>query len=298
MKKFLSVLFVMLLVFTGCTNNKPQPEQEAETVTIQINTDGIGIIAAAQGDEELKFDDQYPAQSIVMNVEKGTSVTMEAKEQEEDYVFVKWTKDGADYATDKQITVVVDTDVEYRAVFMMSSGYEGATVENIEDAKVIGDILGLPTYGYGSSEDKLVYAFELKGVVYRAVARLEKATADAIFALDFSDPEYEKKYNELVAPLAIDHIDNLNELIPSQEELDKNIGKTGGDLVNEGWHCSYVNFEDGEAGMDHGFYSYVVKFDDKITRNDDAEMEDLIKDMKVVSVTYEGIGDAANPEID
>ena len=298
MKKLLSVLFVVLLVLAGCANNKPQPGQEAETVTIQINTDGIGIIAAAQGDEELKFDEQYPAQSIVMNVEKGTSVTMEAKEQEEDYVFVKWTKDGEDFATDKQISVVVDTDVEYRAVFMMSSGYEGATVENIEDAKVIGDILGLPTYGYGSSEDKLVYAFELKGVVYRAVAKLEKATADAIFALDFSDPEYEKKYNELVAPLVIDHIDNLNELIPPQEELDKNIGKTGGDLVNEGWRCSYGNFEDGEAGMGHGFYSYVVKFDGKITRNDDAEMEDLIKDMKVVSVTYEGIGDAANPEID
>jgi len=66
--------------------------------------------------------------------------------------------------------------------------------------------------------------------------------------------------------------------------------------LNDGWHSWYYNGEEEVVGMNHTFFVYMVKFD-KLIADTDAEIDDQIKDLTVVQVTYEGIGDAATQDI-
>lgn len=297
MKKLLLLIAVMLLAMTGCAKKEEEATPSGDTVLIQVTTEGLGRIAVADGEETPEYDPEFPAQSSYMNITPGSKVTMLAVEDDPQYKFTKWTKDGADYSTDMQITVTVDADVAYVAVFNVSNGYDGPAVENVEDAKTLADVLALPNLGTTSTSDKLVYAFELNGTVYRAVCNLTQELSDAIFNLDFSDPDYQKKYNELVAPIEIDHIENVTANEPKQEDLDKYVGKTGADLTNEGWISSGYNLEDQEFYMNYGLFAYAVKFNEKVEKPGDAETEDIIKDLTIASIRYDGLGDVANPDV-
>ena len=86
--------------------------------TMQINTEGLGEIAYAPEGEEPVFEEGYPYQSAVVNILEGeTNIYTIAAKASEGYSFVKWTKNGEDYAEDEQIAVEVTEDVEYIAVF-------------------------------------------------------------------------------------------------------------------------------------------------------------------------------------
>ena len=83
-------------------------------------------------------------------------------------------------------------------------------------------------------------------------------------------------------------------MIPSQEELDKQIGKTGEDLLNDDWTCYGWNFMDMEFNMDHDLFTFVVTFDGSM-ENTDAD-DDVLKPLVVTSVKYAGLGDMINIE--
>ena len=100
----------------------------------------------------------------------------------------------------------------------------------------------------------------------------------------------------MVAPLEVTHIDNVTEAIPAQEELDKYVGKTGSDLLDEGWSWSYYDLEEMKVGMTHGWFSYDVVFEGKIENKEDLDIEEAIKDLKVLSVSYAGLGDLTDIE--
>lgn len=85
-------------------------------MTMQINTEGLGEIAYAPEGESPEFDDEFPTQSAVQNLEESASFVLAAR-AEDGWKFVKWTKDGKDFSTEEQITVEVTEDVEYIAVF-------------------------------------------------------------------------------------------------------------------------------------------------------------------------------------
>lgn len=94
----------------------PLKEEHKAKYVARINTDGLGEIAYAEEGQEPEFDDEYPAQSTQLNVAEPTTYVLAAR-PDEGYKFVKWTKDGEDYSEEDKITVTVDADVEYRAVF-------------------------------------------------------------------------------------------------------------------------------------------------------------------------------------
>ncbi len=110
---------VLVVTEAGDEYHFTQMELPEILYTLQINIDGIGEIAYAPEGEEPVFDDEFPAQSSVKNIVEGdpTSYVLAARVTDEDYEFVKWTKNGEDYSTDDKITVEVTEDVEYRAVF-------------------------------------------------------------------------------------------------------------------------------------------------------------------------------------
>lgn len=120
MKKYLALLVgvIMLLSFAACGTSEKDEATEG-TIVLNINTDGMGQIAYAHKGEKLTFDDEYPIQSVQQDLTEPATYVLSAK-PDEDWKFVKWTKDGEDYSTDEEITVDVDASVEYIAYFSTS----------------------------------------------------------------------------------------------------------------------------------------------------------------------------------
>ena len=289
MRKYMTLGLALLMFGTACAQEEEQPEEQTERVLLQVNTEGMGEIAVASEGETLAFDEEYPISSSYLQTVPGTVVKVNARGQYE-YVFVKWMKNGEYWTAESEAELTLDEDTELVAVFAPSTGYEGTPVEDISEAKTMADVLALPYYAAASTERFYAYVFELKGVLYRAVCNLSEETARQIFDLEFDDPEYQQKYNTIVAALPIEHIDNMMELVPAQEELDKYVGKTAGELLDEGWRLSWV-YTDPEMGMgmEHGLFTYRMGYEGTYTPGDDEN--EAVRPLVVTSIEYDGIGD-------
>lgn len=107
---------LMLEVEGGETYHFTPVEMPEVALVVSINTEGLGQIAYAPEGEELQFDEEFPAQSAQLNLAEPANYMFSAK-AEEGWKFVKWTKDGADYATDETITVELTENADFVAVF-------------------------------------------------------------------------------------------------------------------------------------------------------------------------------------
>ena len=126
MKKLFCLLLAAVLVlgFTACGSQtagdeagEAADEGSAEIVaTLTINTEGMGSIAYGLEGEDIEFDDDHPAQQAMINLTEPGTYVIKAK-PDEGWKFLKWTKDGADFSEDPDITVEVSENAEYIAVF-------------------------------------------------------------------------------------------------------------------------------------------------------------------------------------
>lgn len=147
------------------------------------------------------------------------------------------------------------------------------------------------------SETYYVFVFQADGNWYRAVADLPQDVSETLWAIDFFDENRDQKIRDLISPLAVRSLENLSEQIPAQEELDGYVGKTGQILFDEGWTYWYYNLDDMEAGLYHGPFSYKALFEydgEPMENTDDFDFYEEFKDLVILSVTCDGIGDAAN----
>ena len=94
---------------------KPMDVPEA-TIVVTVGIEGWGHIAYAKGEEAPEIDPEFPAQSAYISLGEPAVHTFLA-EPEAGNLFVKWTKNGEDYSTDPQITLLLDESAEYTAVF-------------------------------------------------------------------------------------------------------------------------------------------------------------------------------------
>lgn len=165
----------------------------------------------------------------------------------------------------------------------------------IEDIQTIGDALALKSSETQSAayDTVFVYVFTLGGVYYRVLAPMTEETAAAIWALDY-DENYEANWTALVAPLKIEKVENLSAQIPSQAELDKLIGKTGAELLDEGWQSFGYNLETREFFLANDPFKYRVTFDGELETEDPFEEYEAIASLTVRSIVFDGLGDAAN----
>ncbi len=86
------------------------------TIFVTIGTEGLGNIAYEEGEEAPEIDLEYPFQSAQINLGEPTIHTLVAWPQAGN-LFVKWTKNGEDFSTDPQITVMLDESADFVAVF-------------------------------------------------------------------------------------------------------------------------------------------------------------------------------------
>ncbi len=165
--------------------------------------------------------------------------------------------------------------------------------------KTIGEALALADEGseqYSLYDNYFVCVFEKDGKSIRLTAALTGEQSDALWALDVVDDDYETKLRELVSGLAVIKSEDLSALKLRDDELQALIGKTGGDLIDDGWTSgSGCNLYEMEFYLEYPPYSYVVKFesDEPI---EDADIEDeleAIRPLKIVSVRFDGLGQSA-----
>ena len=173
---------------------------------------------------------------------------------------------------------------------------------DVSSLKTIGDILSLNLNGenqYATYGSKFIYVFELDSIIYRAISSVDEATSQALFDLDYMDPDHDKKMGDLVSSLEIETLENLSENILPQEELDKLVGKTGADLINDGWVTGMgYNTDTMEFWLDYKAIQYTVVFEGSVdSEAEDFDEEEAIKPLVIKSVTYNGLGDATNIEL-
>lgn len=148
---------------------------------------------------------------------------------------------------------------------------------------------------------RYVSVYEKDGVYYRAVCLSpDQKTMDALFELDFDDPDREEKELELLKTVHIDRIENLSERIIPQEELDKLIGKTGKELLDDGWIAggSY-DLDEMVFWMDKGMFTYAVQFEKNgvsLVNSDDFNDYEAVQPLIVKSVTFAWLGDATEAD--
>ncbi|MBR0091098.1 MAG: hypothetical protein IJP92_05320 [Lachnospiraceae bacterium] len=274
--------------------------EAAETVLINISAEGMGYIAYSEDGSDPVFDQDFPSQTAFTNVPKGTSLIIDSMPGEDEQL-IKWTKNGEYVSNEPRITVTAEEDAEYRAVFGMKALLQdaAATVSDVSEIKTLADVFSLPSYQSAMTEEQYAYVFDLKGNIYRAITDLPKETSDELWAmaaaLDYE--ELQVKQTEVLAPLAVSRVENITDLIPTQEELDQYIGKTGADLLHEGWTCNGCYLDTMEFYMGDGPFFYTVTFDGQLEMTDDFSEEEAIRDLTITSVTYTGLGDVADPSV-
>ena len=107
---------LLLVVEGGESYHFKQLEIPTATIFVTINTEGMGNIAYAEGEEAPEIDPEYPFQSAVINLAEPATHTIVAW-PDTGYLFVKWTKNGEDFSTEPQITVLLDESADFIAVF-------------------------------------------------------------------------------------------------------------------------------------------------------------------------------------
>ena len=103
------------------TADQPTPAG-AETAAIHISlaADGPGSIALAPGEEVPAREEEFPFRTGEIELTEPETRTFAAW-PDEGWHFVKWTKNGEDYAEDDVITVLLDESADFVAVFASDS---------------------------------------------------------------------------------------------------------------------------------------------------------------------------------
>jgi hypothetical protein len=281
---------IQLAVENGKTYHFTPTEIPEAAISVSINTEGSGQIAYAKEGETPEFDDEYPYQSSYLGLE-GPETYVFAAKPDDGWKFLRWTRDGEEISKDAEFTVSLTESAEYVAVFGVAGTDE--TPVDLSSVTTLGELLGLPDYGSSGSEETYVYVFEQDGRFYRAVAASSPEVFAACFDLDAFDEADQAKLREILSPLPVLRIDDLSAAIPSQEMLDALVGKSGADLLADGWTIWGWDLDALEFGMDHGAFSYHVEFEGEVEDRENFGEEDIAP-FVVKSVEYAGLGSGAS----
>ena len=178
---------------------------------------------------------------------------------------------------------------------------ETAEALSTDNLKTLGDVDALDVEDLQTSvtENKAIYAFGYQGTYYRVTASISDEDQQAYIDIDFADEDYEDQQKKILAPLKVEKLENLSEQILTQDELDALTGKTGKELLEDGWVCTgNYDLEAKEFYLDHGPFQYAVTFDGEIAVEDveDFDEEAGIQDLTVKSAEFNTLGDATSLE--
>ena len=123
---------LLLAVEGGGTYRFKEYEMPTASVVVNINTEGWGNIAYAEGDRAPEIDTEYPMQSGYLGLEAPATYTILAWPRAGNR-FVRWTKNGEDFSTEPQVTLLLDESAEYVAVFEEDPDWQNPVLNFVGD---------------------------------------------------------------------------------------------------------------------------------------------------------------------
>ena len=107
---------LQLAVEGGDTYHFTPYDMPEATIFVSVDVEGWGNIDYAEGETAPEIDEDYPYQFAQINLAEPATYTFAAWPKAGN-LFVKWTKNGEDYSTEPQITVLLDESADFTAVF-------------------------------------------------------------------------------------------------------------------------------------------------------------------------------------
>ena len=196
-----------------------------------------------------------------------------------------------------------DTSSDQGATEVSEDVTTGETAEvDITSLKTLGDVMAIEGEGQTSAwnEEHYIYVTNANGAPLRAVVDLTPEIYSQIEELDFLDEDYDQKLADIIGGLELASLDDYSDQVPSQEELDALVGKTGKELADDGFTFSTLTMYGGDetvAEFDKDAFRYEVTFDGTVDGDTDGFDGSVVADLPVASAGFVGLSDEAmNPE--
>ena len=191
-----------------------------------------------------------------------------------------------------------------------SEGTEGTSANGAEgtasvtgDWQTLGEALDgeMASYGAGWNDDYYVAVFTKGDSTYRVVAQMDQKTSEAIDNLDWTQPEVNEEITKVVSSLPLVSIQDLTADIVGQAELDSLVGKTGSEVVAEGFTFAAYNMYGGDqtgVSYDRGPIRYDFVFDVTVPESAAEDGGASVLDATVAEAHLTGAADSATDPTD
>lgn len=154
----------------------------------------------------------------------------------------------------------------------------------------LGDVLSAETDSMTSTfnEERYACAFSYEGTWWHVEAALDEGMYEQLNEVWVED---QAKLEELLSPLAVTLAETID--APSDEELAALVGKTGADLVADGFtfapYCLVVNGDETDASTTKGSFDYLITFDGKVDDENTDDPAGAIADLTVTAANLQGV---------
>lgn len=164
--------------------------------------------------------------------------------------------------------------------------------------KTLGDAFAAQTESMASSWNEQYYVtmFKVGDRYVRAVGKVDADTQAKLDGVDWSTENVTERLEQAAAGAQIASIEDITSEVLSAEDLAQLTGKTGRELVDDGWTFESYNMYGGPqtgATFAKGSFAYSLTFD-VTTPEDKTEDEGAsVMDAKVVEAEFQGASNAA-----
>ena len=151
MKKITAFGLAVLMILTLAACGQGRSGKTA-AIRVSIDTDGYGNIAYTEGESTPEIDEDHPFQSAQISLESPATYTFLAWPPAGS-AFVKWMKNGEDYSTEPQVTVLLDGNADFVAVFGEDPAWQNPVMNFIGNYQCDRARARVECFGY---EDALI----------------------------------------------------------------------------------------------------------------------------------------------
>lgn len=165
------------------------------------------------------------------------------------------------------------------------------TAEDVASWKTMGDALAYDhqNMNTGYNEDYYVAVYNSGDAVIRVVAKMVPGMNDKLFDLDFMAEDYDEQLASTIGELELVSAEDITGQKLSQDELNAYVGKTGQDMVNDGFAFEgYVMYggEQTSATLTKGYFGYTVTFDTTVAEDQTEDGGAAIMGATISAIEY------------
>ncbi len=169
---------------------------------------------------------------------------------------------------------------------------------DISSWKTLGDALDVQTESMSAGWDENYYVcvFKAGDSLVHIVAKMDPDAKARMDEVDWTSEDADDQVKEAIGNIELVSAEDITDQVLSQDELDKLVGKTGQDLVDEGW--TFANYfmyggEETAATFENGVLAYSFTFD--VTTPEEATEDGgaSVMGATITEAEFQGAADSA-----